>query len=215
LIPIGGSPFAAPDAVCLDSTLLMQDGTVLAASDEAGHLYVYTVNAATGALTLTKESPHPVGDKSTATTDGLRIYLPERGGTVEVYAVSATGVVTAHASSPFVAPQAEDPNPIELTADHLRLYLGQYGEDGLWGFDVDATGALALLDGAPWSTDSVNGLGAMQFTPDGAFLVAVNELDPWISVFSVAQDGAVAHVDGSPFALDELDCEPSGLVVAE
>lgn len=209
-----GSPFASSRPV---TAHLLQGETILAAANENGELYVYTIDAGTKALTQVASSPFSIGDTFTTQMNpaGTRIYVPT-SDTLEAYDIDAAGVVTALTGSPF-AVASGTLHSIELTAGGTRLYAGDYDGEDLFVFDIDAaTGAPTELANSPFVINAGNGnMGAMDFTRDDAFLAIVHEGENEISVVSIAVDGTPTEITGSPFTMDVLDSEASGLVIAE
>lgn len=122
------------------------------------------------------------------------------GGSVSVFSVSSTGVLTESTGSPF----SVGSTPVSAVFSNGVLYVVNQTSGTLSAFALNTgTGQLTEIRGSPYQlgTRPVSVAAALR----GAFLIVTNSASGnvgSISVFSVASDGTLTAVSGSPFTPD-------------
>src|SRR5208282_4596857 len=115
---------------------------------------------------------------------------------------TSTGVLTPVSGSPFPYGNEEESNPdgisLAVTLNGNFLYAGDFDSGDIWAFTISAGGALAAIDGSPFtapaSPDGIN------VTRDGNYLAVALAAVTDVGMFSIGPGGALAPVTNSPFA---------------
>ncbi len=166
LTTIPGSPFplSTTEVASLSTDSAGKFLFVCGANND--EVQVLSINQTSGALA-------PVGTFATAgfaaqaTTDGLGKYLyvtaGNLGSTVDVYAISSTGLLTRIAGSPFpisIATLRSEPTGkflLGVTGDGANNGVGT-PDNHVYVFSIDqSTGALSQVSGSPFATTSIPG----------------------------------------------------------
>lgn len=222
LTQVSGSPFAYPST----------DGgraTSVAADPVANFLYVtsnndssaaaYTINPATGKLTLVSSSPYPVpGDAASVvvTPSGKFVYIAGGGGseTLSVLKINATtGALTA--GSPVTV--GEDPLSLTLDPEGNVLYVTNSNE--VWTYTLNAGSGVPILltknrtRQSPTAMALGGGTAAVTYTPKFAY--AANGDSNNVSAYAISSsNGKITALSGSPFgagtAPNSVTVDPSG-----
>jgi DNA-binding beta-propeller fold protein YncE len=220
LTHVTGSPFAASTTGGLDTPQLLNNETLLTVTDESSKLFVFSVNAGTGALTEVAGSPFATGGytfTSRVDPSGTHLFVPDTDNdTLQVFTFDAAGAATQIMGSPFALPTITGnyPNGLAFTPDGSRLYQGTYSGAQLLGFNVAAAVPSSIV-GSPFIAPSVTGTTSLGVTRDASKLVSLHEEDQLIHVFSLDATGVPTPVTGSPFANDEPLSDASGLAIGE
>jgi 6-phosphogluconolactonase (cycloisomerase 2 family) len=162
---------------------------------------------------------------------GHFLYSNNNGGllfdltnTVSGFSIGANGRLIEIPGSPFSAGGTVSPsgyigtNYIEITGDFL--YAANAGSSSIAGFSINpATGFLTPVSGSPFPIEGITWSGiSLSATPDGKFLIAVNNHRYTISVYKIAADGSLSLVNGSPYQLNDqtggVKVSPNGKFLA-
>jgi len=226
LTPVDGSPFPFPSS----------DGgrpTAAAVNPAGNFLYVtsnndsdvaaFSINAATGALTLVSGSPFSVASDAASLTiapSGKFAYIAGGDGTSVVSAFNinaATGALTPVTGSPFAA--GINPSSVTVDPTGTLLYVTNQGSNEVWAYAINAaSGALTLLktvrtQGQPGSMALSTGTTPVTYTPRFAYVANYSDND--VSAYTInATTGALTQITGSPFPAGvaplSVTVDPSG-----
>jgi 6-phosphogluconolactonase (cycloisomerase 2 family) len=215
LTPIAGSPF--PGSTAIDA-VVDPTGKFLYASnngDAMGTISAYSIDAASGALTLIAGSPFVTqanfpGPAGFAFGSGGKFLYVGMGGTANAnhvisgFAVDGTtGALTQLAASPFSA--GNDPGHIASDPKGKFLFAANAQDNTVSAFTIDgATGNLTEVVGSPF--DAGGGPVTLAVDATGAFVYVGMQPSPLagtsgLSVFSInGTSGGLTPISGSPFA---------------
>ena len=196
-------------------------GKFIYVADGGSHVSAFTIDTATGALTVMAGSPFEVEyhTRSVAVDpSGKFAYVtmslyPDSNGISAFSIDPSSGALTEVAGSPFAA--LDGPLSIAIDPSGKFAYVANYDSDNVSAFTIDAaTGVLAEVPGSPFATQDDPTSIAMY--PTGKFVYVVNAGSDSISVFAIDQaTGALAEVPGSPFVagdnLSSITVDPSGM----
>jgi 6-phosphogluconolactonase (cycloisomerase 2 family) len=220
LTAVPGSPYTYPST----------DGgrPTSAAADPAGNfLYVtsnndanvaaFSINAATGALTLVPGSPYPVTNDAASLTvapSGKFVYVVSGSGTsddnLSVFKINTTTGALTLVDSAFSA--GLNPSSVTLDSEGNILYVTNLGDFGtpepnsneVWTYSLNSsTGVPTLLSKSrtrlePTSLALGGGTAAVTYTPKFAY--TANDGSNSVSAFTInASNGHLTAVSGSPF----------------
>jgi 6-phosphogluconolactonase len=177
--------------VTMASSSSVVSGSVISESPTSG-----TTVAVGSAVNLT------VSTGATPVANHFAYVANGADSTLGIYALnSATGVLTALASSPVSVPGGSQLSELKIDPSRKFLYVLSLGTAQVYGFSINATtGALAAVAGSPFSTG--NGPQSMSFDASGAYLYVTNVTDNTISEYSLnAVTGVLAPLSGSPLQL--------------
>jgi 6-phosphogluconolactonase len=182
LTAIPGSPFplSTTEVYSLATDSAGKFLFVCAANND--EVQVFSINQTSGALA-------PVGTFATAgfaaqaTTDGLGKYLyvtaGNLGGTVDVYTIASTGLLTPISGSPFsisIATLRSEPTGkflVGVTGDGANNGFGP--DNHVYVFSIDqSTGALTQVSGSPFATTSIP--GDLVVHPNGTLVYTFNNV---------------------------------------
>jgi lactonase family protein with 7-bladed beta-propeller len=185
----------------------------------------FIVDKNTGTLTLSSSLALPVPPRKLAAIEGNLYVIPDpSANAAQMFAFSINGLTAALTQ---LSPTATLPGPphdlaIAGFGNNIPSWMG-LTFDGTSGGEIQGIvrqpngGATGLQLGSPTSTggDSPQGI---RVTPDGKFVVVVNQGTSNVSVYSLdASTGALAAVPGSPFASGSapgpVAIDPSGKFV--
>ena len=202
---------SGPSAVSLGN---LNSGQFLYVANNGGSndISVFSIAAATGALTPVAGSPFAAGgDPHSLVLQpyGPFDYVAEflytanfngSSSTISGFSVDPnTGALTALSGSPFSVSVSNS-----ITTDQTGSYLYVTTAAGVVGYGIDVnTGSLSALAGFPVAS----GTNAYAVTVDGSnqFLYVANEGAASISAYGLnAANGALTAVSGSPFAAGNL-----------
>jgi len=208
LTAVTGSPFAAetgPASVTVDPSGRF---AYVANGDLGGsnNVSAYTIDAATGALTLVAGSPFAAGTGPLSVTvdpSGKFAYVANSGffggaSNVSAYTIDATsGALTPIAGSPFAA----GTGPLSVTVDPSDrfVYVANFSSNNVSAYTIVATsGALTAVAGSPFAaTPSPR---SVTVDPSGQFAYVANLGSDNVSAYTIdAATGALTAVAGSPF----------------
>jgi 6-phosphogluconolactonase (cycloisomerase 2 family) len=203
---IPGSPYAG--ALKASYVTVEPTGRFLYALDANGSLGiaasgidVYSIDVATGALTVVAGSPFPTDAGALSMTihqSGKFAYTANVNSmSVSAYALdTTTGAVAPVVGSPFAG--GAYPSSI-ATASGKFAYAANNGGD-VWAYVIDAaTGALTVVAGGSFKA----GLSpsSISVAASGKFAYVANNVSNDVSAFTIdANTGVLAAVAGSPYA---------------
>ena len=215
LIPVSGSPFAAPQPVL---SAVTPDGHFLYVANDAGDSDPGSVTGYSisfdGSLHPVPGSPYVASDLGpygvAISPDARYVYVsntgnsPSENGSVSAYKSSRRdGSLTELQGSPYTVGVAA--GGIALTPDGKRLYVANGESDSISAFKRDAgTGQLTQLAASPFAVSDGEPTGVV-ITPDGQHLyVAVGSMvsqeDNVVDGFSITPTGQLRRVAGAPYA---------------
>jgi 6-phosphogluconolactonase (cycloisomerase 2 family) len=223
LSEIAGSPLLTtgnPVAMVLDAS-----GKFLYTANQGGNsVSGFTIDATAGTLSPLSGSPFAaqLGTDSVA-IDPVKNRLYAANGssdTISVFNIDAvTGTPSEIAGSPFTIGSVvgDYARTIAVSPKGTTVYVADatsWGPESttVFGFMIDATGALTPAPGSPFSTgaDPVN----LTFDASGTFLYVANAKDGTVSGFAVQPNGSLTATPGSPYVTDtgplSFGIEPSG-----
>jgi hypothetical protein len=194
------------------------NGQFLYASDtENAQIDGFSIDQNTGALTALAGSPFPTGTLSfpgaLAAPPGemgsasMFLYAAD-SGTVDTFAISASGAPTAISGSPFV-PEAG----FSIAVDPSSYFFYAADDDPPGGIFAFTTNPLTAVSGSPFTIPGqtvANSLPA-GIADNGSYMYAALSLSNQIAGFAIASSGALTPVPGSPFA---AGANPTAVVLA-
>jgi 6-phosphogluconolactonase (cycloisomerase 2 family) len=175
----------------------------------ANQLHGFSVNTATGALTLLAGFPMATGGNGDGAAASERVayaaatgrlYVLNGGGpTVSAFSVNGTtGALTALPFSPAALP-AGLPSCLAVHPSGSPLVVGIFSPDSIASFNVTATTATAAA-GSPFTTGAASPFSCA-FSRDGNFVYTGGATGTTFAGFSVnATTGVLTALAGSPFA---------------
>ncbi|MGO8867700.1 MAG: lactonase family protein [Alphaproteobacteria bacterium] len=171
------------------------------------NVWAYTINAATGALTVVNGSPFAAGSYP----GGIAVdpfgrfayvtntpYGPSPGNTISAYAIDATtGALTAVPGSPIAA--GNGAGPVAVDPSGRFAYVVHTFDNTISAYTIDAgTGQLSPIGSAVATGSSPGGIAV---DPSGRFVYVTNYVDNTVSAYTIdAGTGALTAIYGSPFA---------------
>jgi len=193
LVPVPGSPFAAPARLRrLSST---PDGRFLYGASDQG-LPGYAINQYNGVLAPLPGSPYASGRFEALTAGRPGWLYAVASNEARVYAVDqGTGRLT-----PSGPPAPVGRTPEEVVLDPSGRYLYVAASEAVSGFLVDAGGGgLAPLPGSPFPLGETTRPLSMVMDPLGRSLYLGHLLLPDLTGFSRTASGALVKLPGSPW----------------
>jgi 6-phosphogluconolactonase len=185
------------------------NGQYLYASDTSGALvFGYAINQTNGALTTLTGSPFTTGVPSSpaglgASPGGATGFLyAADGDTIDGFSVSpSTGLPSTVTGSPF-----SSGTNVWLVVDPFGKYLYSSDQDapgGVLAFTIDATGALTMVAGSPFTIpgQTVSNSLPVGIVDTGTFVYVALSATNQIAAFAIVSGtGALTPVPGSPFS---------------
>ena len=218
-----GQPPAADVGLAADS-----GGMVLYATSSGlggPNVASFIVDKNTGTLTLSSSLALPVPPRKLAAIERNLYVIPDpSANAAQMFAFSINGLTAALTQLSPTVTLPSPPHDLAIAGfgNNIPSWMG-VTFDGTSGGEIQGIvrqpngGATGLQLGSPTSTggDSPQGI---RVTPDGKFVVVVNQGTSNVSVFSLdASTGAPAAVPGSPFASGSapgpVAIDPSGKFV--
>jgi len=144
----------------------------------------------------------------TGSTSSVYAYAVDQAGTVDSY-VYNTGAGT-FASTGVTGPSisANGGGVGMVVAQGKYLYVVLQIVQQIYGYSIDASGNLSLLNGFPVSLSAIGGIPANSYTqntvitnPAGTLLFISSATDEQIAVYQIGSNGTLTVVNGSPFAI--------------
>ncbi len=203
-LTLGGS--GGPVGAILASSMVIDpSGQWLLAMSDTGSapiVYVYSINASTGALT---SAGNPL-----ALDNGSALQLSFAPSGTQVFAALGTGgvdVMSFAAStgnlqklsvllSPLNSNDADQ--SVAVSPNGKYLYVAETGVSGVRALNISSNGSLSSISGSPFST----GLGPISVLVDstGSYVYVANSTAGTISAFAIGTNGGLTTLSGSPFS---------------
>ncbi|HEX4789949.1 MAG TPA: beta-propeller fold lactonase family protein [Actinospica sp.] len=159
---------------------------------------VFVIDAST--LTIKRKFTENVGSAEgiAITPDGKGLYIA--GGVHTLKELNAySGAVIATATT------GTYPEPLAVSSDGSRVYVGNYGDGTIQVFTADLSGQPATISG-------MSGPTRLVLTPDGKTLYVANSLSHYVTAIDTATDAVIATIPtyGRPSG---LSISPDGTTV--
>lgn len=212
LTQVTGSPFALPSGAQVPQSIAIDSSSkfVFVGDTASPDVCAFTINSATGALTVVTGSPFPnagAGEAVSLTVDasGRFLYAANATASVTGYSIDAgSGALTPLSGSPYSA--GTSTTSVMADPSGRFLYVTDDGGDVLV-FAIDSgDGQLRASHtimgrSSPRWLALATGTSPVTYTPK--FVYAANSDDNNISTYATdAENGSLTPVTGSPFALD-------------
>jgi 6-phosphogluconolactonase len=177
-------------------------GFAYVGDENSNNIWVYTIDAKSGALSPISGSPFPAGSFARSVTvdpSGKFVYVANYGdNNVSAYTTDAgTGALATVPGSPFAA--ASGPESVTVDPSGKFVYVANYGDNNVSAYTIEpSTGALTEISGSPFSAGSQP--LCVRVDPSGHFVYVTNFSSNNVSAFAVSlSTGALTPVSGSPF----------------
>ena len=213
LTPIAGSPFATGGSGVGGGFFAANRITIgavrkflFAANEQTNNISVFSIDPATGALTLVSGSPFPTGGASGSgislgvTPDNQFLFASSSGSNnITVFSIAANGTLTAISGSPFAA--AGLPDGIKVSPDGRFLAVALISTDAVEIFTIASNGALTAVPGSPFPAAALGSVAGVDINCASSLLFGgeANLAGTHINVFSIGSNGALTPIPGSPF----------------
>jgi 6-phosphogluconolactonase (cycloisomerase 2 family) len=217
LTQIGGSPFFLfPPPASIQGLAITPNGQFLYGADFTGFIYGFSVDSATGVLSLIPNSPLASGPNSQLVVDptGKFLYASndnDPNDSILAFTIDpSSGMLTPVANSPFAipGPTGGTSEPYGLVDTGSFVYTALLNQVAAFSAD-SATGALTPVPGYPFPA----GNGASVLAAVDNFLYVANAGDGTVSGYSMdSSSGALTPLPDSPFGSGggTLTIDPSG-----
>jgi 6-phosphogluconolactonase len=145
-----------------------------------------------------------------------RVFSADNGSDlIDAYSMSSDGALKPVPGSPFYnGATGNGPNSFDLAlAPNSRfLFTTDSFSEGISSFAIAGDGALSLLPGSPFDTDSWEGGTAI--TAKGDFLYSVQFSSGTVDGRAIAADGTLTAVPGTPFGPGQIPYggEPNSVI---
>lgn len=194
LTAIAGSPFpagAGPQSIVTDPF----GKFVYVTNFPANNVSAFAIDPATGALRKVVGSPFGAGSEPSAITiDPLAhfAYVANSGSAdVSVFSIdSATGALSALSGSPFRTGAGMEISGLTVDTSGKFLYVANFGSSSISAFTINSAGALAAVNGSPFTVGSQP--RSIQVDPTGKFAYVPNLSFDEVEVFSIGGSGALS-----------------------
>jgi 6-phosphogluconolactonase (cycloisomerase 2 family) len=222
LTPVEGSPFPFPssDGGRPTAAAVNPAGSFLyVSSNNDSDVAAFSINAATGALTLVTGSPFQVTDDCTSLTiapSGKFLYLAGGDGSsyFSVFEINTSGALTPVAGSPFLAGSSVSSVTLNPQGNILYVTINGFGTsqpantNEVWTYSIASTSGIPSLIGqiraqqGPMSLALGGGTAAVTYTPTFAYVAnqGSSTIASSVSAYAInASNGDITAVSGSPF----------------
>src|ERR1043165_2631593 len=213
LTPIAGSPFVTGGlgvgggfiAAKLIASAAVRK-FLFAANDQTDNISVFSIDPATGALTLVPGSPFPTGGASgsgislAVTPDNQFLFASSSGSNnITVFSVAPNGTLTSISGSPFAVGGV--PDGIKVSPDGRFLAVALFLPDAVAVFTIASNGALAAVPGSPFPAAASGAVAGVDINCASSLVFGgeANLVGTHIDVFSIGSNGALTPIPGSPF----------------
>lgn len=213
LTPIAGSPFATGGSGIgggFFAANRVTIGTVrnflFVANELTTNISVFSIDPATGTLTLVPGSPFAIGGTSGfgislgVTPDNRFLFASSSGSNdITVFSIAANGTLTSIPGSPFAA--GSEPDGIKVSPDGKFLAAALIASDAVGMFAIASNGALTAVPGSPFPAAATGLVAGVDINCAGSLLFGgeANLVGTNIDVFNIASNGALTPIPGSPF----------------
>jgi 6-phosphogluconolactonase (cycloisomerase 2 family) len=210
LTPVPGSPFAtggtgiAFGITASNRIAVNKVGKFLFASNAGSNdVSVFSINAATGALSLVVGSPFATGGSAnpwislSPTPDGRFLMAANFGSrNTTVFSIASGGALTPIAGSPF--PALSVPDGIKVSPDGKFLAMAEPDSNQVEMFSIAANGSLTSLGAFPGGGG--NFLSGVDIDCAASLLYGgQSSFGTIVDGYSIASNGTLMPVPGSPF----------------
>ncbi|HSE19280.1 MAG TPA: beta-propeller fold lactonase family protein [Pyrinomonadaceae bacterium] len=213
LTPIAGSPFATGGSgvgsgfFAANRLITCVVGNFLyVVNEQSNNISVFSINPATGALSLIPGSPFATGGTagsgiSLGVTPDNRFLFASNSGSrnITVFSIAANGTLTSIPGSPF--PAGAEPDGIKVSPDGRFLSAASPSSDVVGMFTIAPNGALTPVPGSPFFAAGTGGVAGVDINCASNLLFGgeANFGGTHVDVFSIGSNGALTPVPGSPF----------------
>jgi len=213
LTPIAGSPFATGGSGVgggFFAANRMAIGAVkkfvFVANEQTNNISVFSIDPATGALTLVPGSPFPTGGASGSgislgvTPDNQFLFASSSGSNnITVFSIATNGTLTSISGSPFAVGGV--PDGIKVSPDGRFLAVALFSPDAVGIFTIASNGALTAVPGSPFPAAALGAVAGVDINCASSLLFGgeANLTGTHIDVFSIGSNGALTPIPGSPF----------------
>lgn len=215
LTPVPGSPFLTGGfgaggglfaSVRINVTIV---GSFLyVTNDESNNISGFTIDPATGTLTLIPGSPFPTGGVgfngiSLAVTPDNRFLYAANSNTsnISIFSIAANGSLTPITGSPFHVPLSPLLDGIKISPDGRFLALVLFDLDAVAIYSINSDGTLTAAPGSPFPSPALGLAAGVEINCAGTLLYVGQATSPLEHVdgFSIAPNGSLTPLSGSPF----------------
>jgi 6-phosphogluconolactonase len=208
LTQIAGSPFVTGGLGTAGGPSAMNRvrvaGTLLFVSNAGSNdISVFSINAATGSLSLVPGSPFPTGGSAgggislAVTPDNLFLFAGNAASDdISAFGIAANGALTPVAGSPFVA--GARPDGVKVTPDGKFLSVALVTIDAVGIFRIASDGSLTPVPGSPFHSLSAGSVAGVDINCAGNLLFGGQaDVFTTVDVFSIGPAGALTLVQAS------------------
>ncbi len=221
LVPLAATADSSLSRFVTGNMVVTKPGTFLLVCDSTGgQIKVFSITAATGALTQVAGSPFPIGGLGggsiTMDSSGHYVYAAYQNGVAGFQFDPTTGALTPLSGSPFSdgsSPNAALADPLE----NLLYTTNNTVQQGLSVYSLNpSTGALSAVPGSPFATALSTPPYNLAVVPVGGIVYAtIPSNNAVLGVVINFLTGDVPNpIPGSPFSAGNLDLflaiEPTG-----
>lgn len=212
LTPVAGSPFGTGGAGTGSAgffagnrlTICTAGGFLFVANELSNNISVFSIDSATGALTLVPGSPFPAGGSPAGISLGLTpdnrflFAANANSGIIGAFSISANGSLSPVPGSPFAA--GGSPDGIKVSPDGRFLSVAVISSDAVGVFNISSNGALTPVPGSPFPATAGGVVAGVDINCATSLLFGGEAGSGTnIDVFSIGSNGALTPVPGSPF----------------
>src|SRR5262249_45656979 len=139
-----------------------------------------------------------------ASADSL--FVSSTGGTVSAFSINADGSLTSRGVPGTGGTTTEG---LAVTPDAKFLYIANFGNNSVAGFQIFPGGSLGVLPTSPFTTGINTPLGVAP-DPDGGhlFIWNHNATPRSINASTINANGTLSNISGSPFPLTAPSQDP-------
>jgi 6-phosphogluconolactonase len=136
-----------------------------------------------------------------------RLYVSSTGATVSAFSINADGSLSSRGVPSTGGTTLTE--GVAVTPDAKYLYVANFGNNSVAGFQIFPAGNIGALPGSPFTTGFTVPLGVAP-DPDGGHLFAWNHsaASPSINASTINANGTLSNIPGSPFSLTPPSINP-------
>lgn len=213
LTPVPGSPFATGGSgvgggffAANRLTTCVMGNFLFVANEQSNNISVFSINPATGTLSLVPRSPFATGGIAGSgislgvTPDNRFLFASSSGSrNITVFSIGANGTLTSIPGSPFSA--GAEPDGIKVSPDGRFLSVALFSVDAVGMFTIAPNGALTPVPGSPFPAAGTGAVAGLDINCASNLLFGgeANFGGTNVDVFSIGPNGALTPIPGSPF----------------
>ena len=213
LTPIAGSPFVTGGGgvgggffAANRAAIAPVKKFLFVSNEQSNNISAFSIDPATGALTLVPGSPFPTGGLSLSgislgvTPDNQFLFASSSGSnTITIFSIAANGTLTPIPGSPFALNGV--PDGIKVSPDGRFLAVALIAPDAVGVFSIASNGTLTEVPGSPFPAAALGTVAGVEINCATSLLFGgeATLTGTNIDVFSIASNGALTPVPGSPF----------------